>query len=287
MHDGGMAGRSWADAVARWQRAGVGKSRTTLRDELRLLKICASWDPLPVSAVDAVAIADLVDARLRAGMGQRSLNRLLEVVRAVLRSAARWRWIETAPDIVMLPTPAKRLRWLHAHEARLLLAELPPHQRVMVAFTLETGLRQSNVLQLEWSQVDLAARVAWIHADQAKGRRSIPVPLTDTAVALLKRQQGQDERYVFTYRGRPIRHIKTAWKAALKRAGIERFRWHDLRHTWASWHAQNGTPLHILQELGGWSSFSMVQNYAHLSVEHLRPHVDRFQVARQRDLCAR
>ncbi|UUZ52719.1 tyrosine-type recombinase/integrase [Massilia sp. H-1] len=55
----------------------------------------------------------------------------------------------------------------------------------------------------------------------------------------------------------------------MKRASIENFRWHDLRHTWASWHVQNGTPLHVLQELGGWESEAMVRRYAHLSASHL------------------
>lgn len=61
----------------------------------------------------------------------------------------------------------------------------------------------------------------------------------------------------------------TAWENACARAGLKEFRWHDLRHTWASWHIQDGTPLHVLQELGGWESVEMVQKYAHLSVDHL------------------
>jgi site-specific recombinase XerD len=55
----------------------------------------------------------------------------------------------------------------------------------------------------------------------------------------------------------------------LKRAGIENFRWHDLRHTWASWHRQSGTPTHELQRLGGWRSSVMVERYAHLAPDHL------------------
>lgn len=66
-----------------------------------------------------------------------------------------------------------------------------------------------------------------------------------------------------------------AWRLALQRAGIAEFRWHDLRHTWASWHAQAGTPLHVLQELGGWESAEMVRKYAHLSTVHLTEYVDR------------
>lgn len=57
---------------------------------------------------------------------------------------------------------------------------------------------------------------------------------------------------VFTYRGEPIAAANTrAWKKALIRAGIDNFRWHDLRHTWATWHRQAGTPTHELQRLGG------------------------------------
>jgi integrase len=66
-----------------------------------------------------------------------------------------------------------------------------------------------------------------------------------------------------------------AWRQALERAEIKDFRWHDLRHTWASWHVQAGTPLNVLQELGGWESVEMVRRYAHLSSEHLAGYVDR------------
>src|SRR5712691_5906708 len=82
--------------------------------------------------------------------------------------------------------------------------------------------------------------------------------------------------FVFTYEGKPVKQVSTkAWYKALARAGIEGFRWHDLRHTWASWHVQNGTPLYALQELGGWESSEMVRRYAHYSAEHLAPFADR------------
>lgn len=87
--------------------------------------------------------------------------------------------------------------------------------------------------------------------------------------------RGKHPRWVFPKAGKPVYQTSTkAWFEALKRSGIEDFCWHDLRHTWASWHVQNGTPLHVLQELGGWSSLKMVQRYAHLSGEHLRAWVD-------------
>ena len=65
------------------------------------------------------------------------------------------------------------------------------------------------------------------------------------------------------------------WEAACKRSEVSGFRFHDLRHTWASWHAMAGTPLSVLQELGGWHSHEMVQRYAHLSPEHLAAAAER------------
>ena len=86
---------------------------------------------------------------------------------------------------------------------------------------------------------------------------------------------------MFSYRGKPVTQVSTkAWYAALARAGIKDFRWHDLRHTWASWHVQSGTPLFALQELGGWESTAMVRRYAHLAADHLAPYADRLGALR-------
>jgi len=90
------------------------------------------------------------------------------------------------------------------------------------------------------------------------------------AVLVLRKQSGQHERFVFTYFGKRILKANTkAFRNALEKVGIDDCRWHDLRHTWASWHVQNDTPIHVLQELGGWSDIRMVQRYAHLAPEHL------------------
>jgi integrase len=97
--------------------------------------------------------------------------------------------------------------------------------------------------------------------------------------ARITQQQGKHDVHVFTYEGNPVKQVSTqAWYKALKRAGIESFRWHDLRHTWASWHVQNGTPLHVLQELGGWETPSMVRRYAHLAADHLAAYAGRAQI---------
>ena len=126
-----------------------------------------------------------------------------------------------------------------------------------------------------------ARKLAWVHPDQAKARRAIAVPLNAEAMALINKQIGKHATHVFSYKGSTITQVSTkAWYATLERAGIENFRWHDLRHTWASWHVQNGTPLFALQEMGGWESPEMVRRYAHLAADHLAPYAERLNALR-------
>jgi integrase len=208
---------------------------------------------------------------------QVTANRHLALIRAILRKCRdEWEWLERIPKVRLYPEPVGRICWITPEQAERLLSFLPSHQAAMARFALATGLRQRNVADLEWSQVDLKGALAWIHPDQAKARKAIGVPLNSAALSVLRTCLGQHERYVFTYRGKPIRQVNTkAWQAAVRKAGLVNFRWHDLRHTWASWHAQAGTPLNVLQELGGWASAVMVRRYAHLGVKQLREHAER------------
>ncbi|MBF0359209.1 MAG: site-specific integrase [Magnetococcales bacterium] len=203
-------------------------------------------------------------------------NRMLQIVRALMRKAEReWEWIERAPAVQLFPEPKRRIRWLFPHEAELLIRELPEYLAYITRFALATGLRESNILTLEWSQVDLSRKVAWVHADMTKNRRAIAVPLNADAVDVVSQQIGKNQKLIFTYRGRALSSANNkTWRAALKRVAIEDFRFHDLRHTWASWHVQAGTPLHVLQELGGWESAEMVRRYAHLGGQQLAGYAD-------------
>ncbi len=201
-------------------------------------------------------------------------NRLLALIRAILRrSALDWEWIDKSPVIKLYREAKRRVRYLSAEQANLLIQELPEHLADIVRFSLATGLRRSNVTKLEWSQVDMQRNVAWIHGDQAKAGKPIHVTLNATAIAVLTKQIGKNPKSVFSYKGRPIIQVNTkAWYKALKRAGIEDFRWHDLRHTWASWLTQNGVPLNVIQEMGAWESAEMVRRYAHLAPEQFAQH---------------
>ena len=158
----------------------------------------------------------------------------------------------------MLPEAPRRIRVLTKDQAQQLIAALPEHLADLTIFSLSTGLRSADAARITWPQVDLERRFAWIYPDQAKARRAIPVPLNSVALAVVMKQIGKHPERVFTYDGKPIERGSTsAWYRAIKRVGLKHFRYHDLRHVWASWHVQSGTPLFALQELAGWETERM------------------------------
>jgi integrase len=275
--------RTWNDAVVRWCHEQAHKA-TAEEDKAKLRWLDAHLGGKELDTINRDMIDRITQAKRADGCSNATVNRMLALVRSILRRCTReWEWLDRAPAIRLLKEPGRRIRYLTHEQADRLLAELPLHLREMAAFSLESGLRAANVTGLRWSAVDLDRRLAWVHPDEAKARKAIPVPLNAEAVAILQRQVGKHSDVVFTFKGRPIVQVSTAaWYKTLKRAGIENFRWHDLRHTWASWHVQGGTPLNVLQELGGWASYSMVQRYAHLAADHLAPWAERLTESRTR-----
>jgi integrase len=267
--------RIWQDAAVRYVREQSHKA--TIEDDKRQLRwldrFLAGRD---LESINRALIDTITEARRAEGCANATVNRTLALLRAVLRRCMReWEWIDRVPAIRLLKEPSRRIRFLTRDQAMVLLRELPPHLRAMAAFALSTGLRRANVTGLTWEQVDLDRRLAWVHPDQAKGRRAIGVPLNDTALAIVRAQVGKHPERVFTYEGRPVFQVSTkAWYKALERAGITNMRFHDLRHTWASWLVQAGTPLFALQEMAGWETEKMVRRYAHLAVRHLAVYAD-------------
>jgi integrase len=261
--------RSWKEAVVRWLNETSDKV-THLEDKRKLAWMHQYLGELNLDEINQDAIDKIRSVKLKE-VSKSTTNRYLALIRSILiRARDEWEWIDKVPKIRLFKESNSRERSLTFDQARRLLTELPDHQREMVLFTLATGLRQSNVLELEWSQVNIELRHAWIRGTQSKNRRPISVPLNDIALFVLRRQLGQHPERVFTFRGKPIKWANTLpWRKALKRAGITDFRWHDLRHTWATWQRQAGTPTHELQRLGGWRTSAMVERYAHLAPDHL------------------
>lgn len=225
---------------------------------------------------------------------QATKDRYLAFLRSLFRAAVNdWKWIGKSPTIKVRQKKEIRVRWLTKEEATTLIQCMPDVMKPVVMFALATGLRRSNILNLEWTQIDLQRKVAWIHPEDTKGGKAIGVALNETACRVLKMQIGKHQQYVFVHTeawhradGSPTEKVRkmrvddnTAWSTGLRRAGITNFRFHDLRHTWASWLIQAGVPLTALQEMGGWESIEMVQRYAHLAPNHLVEHARRIDEA--------
>jgi len=128
------------------------------------------------------------------------------------------------------------------------------------------------LFNLQWPNVDLERRQITISASSAKSRKSRSIPLNQTALGVLQDWNSQSHcshSYVFSNRnGDKFRDIKTAWRKLLINANIENFRWHDLRHHFASKLAMAGVDLNTIRELLGHSSYEMTMRYAHLSDLH-------------------
>jgi len=259
------------ETVVRWSNE-QGHRKSVVDDKKYLRWLNKYLHDKQLHQIDKDMVEFLKAEKLKEGVTNSTVNHTLSFIRSVLNKAKdEWEWIESTPSIKLLPVTKKRIRWITPEEAERLYKELPDHVEAMARFTLATGLREANVTGLQWEQIDMQRHCAWIHGDQAKAGKDIAVPLNNDALVVIRQQIGKHPTNVFTYKGNPIKKAnKRGWRNALKRAGIDNFRWHDLRHTWASWLVQKGCPLNALQELGGWASYDMVLRYSHLSSDHLK-----------------
>ena len=261
LHKKQAAGHTWYEAVAAWLAL---QERS---DPER--RIILAYDP------GDIPLAEITHASFNISHHKpATYRRYVNLFRAILNHAKEIGLADSVPNFPKRKPPPDRVRWITHEEWARLYAELPPHLKPPALFAVSTGLRQSNVLDLEWKRVDIDRRVTWFQATEMKNKFPHGIPLADDAVSALEAVKGQHERWCFTYSGERMEKVKGAWGRALVRAGITDFTWHDLRHTWASWHVQNGTPLEALQKLGGWEDIAMVLKYAHLAPEHLAPYAN-------------
>lgn len=266
--------RSWKEAVVRWAKEKAHKR--SLNNDLEHIRwLEPHLGDFNIAEITRDSVESIAQAKEKFGAAPGTVNKMLQVIRGILRAAKlSWEWVDDIPAIRMRPETPGVVRWITQEEAARLLKELPDHLRKMAIFSLATGLRAENVKMLKWKHVYIESRHAFVPL--TKSGKPLAVPLNDMALGVLEECRGDDETFVFVYGGHPVKQTSTkAWWGALERAEIKNFRWHDLRHTWASWHVQNGTSLHELQQLGGWSSYKMVLRYAHLSSHQLRSAADR------------
>ena len=256
----------WKEAQQRWL---TDSRKSRKRDREILAWLSPKIDEFPVSSVaDPDVIEELRKDGLAEGWSHSTVDRAMRTLRAVLKKCVAWRYLESCPPIPMYGEPEDEPRFLTPDEFQRLRQELPSHLERAARFAVFTLLRMRAQSGLTWDRVDIKGRKAWVPRSQMKAGRTFSFPLTDESIAVLKecRAAYPQGLHVFQYEGKPIDNFNTAaFRKASERAGLPGLRWHDLRHTGASWAVQNGVTLPELMVLGDWKSYRMVLRYAHLA----------------------
>jgi integrase len=207
-----------------------------------------------------------------------TVNREMSTLRHMLNKAVEWGMLEASPftkgSRLMLKENNHRLRFLTEAEIEALLKECSPHLRPIVETALLTGMRRGELLGLKWEQI----RNGFIYLTETKSGKARQIPINDRLAEVfreLRRDNQLKSAYVFCGPdGKRFLEVKRSFALACKKAGIEAFRFHDLRHTFASQLVMRGASLKAVQELLGHASLAMTMRYAHLSHEHLKDSVN-------------
>lgn len=247
--------------------------------------------------------------RLKGGKKRRTVNRDLDDVRGVLSKAKEWGFLEANPLAGVKKVKTDRVgvvRFLTSEEEDRLFEQLgaretklreardranewrkvrgyalfpalhnqvyADHLMPMVIVSLNTGMRQGELFDLQWSDVDLSFKRLTIRGEKAKSHQTRHIPLNKSCLQALSSWRDQcpdDVDLVFPGKdGERFDTVKSAWKKLMKDAKVNRFRWHDMRHTFASRLVMKGVDLNTVRELLGHADMQMTLRYAHLAPEH-------------------
>jgi len=211
----------------------------------------------------------------------RTINYELALLSHAFTIAIReWEWVSENPvkKVTREKVHNQMERWLTSEEEGRLLSSSPEWLRDIILYAIHTGFRLSEVLELRWNQFDLSRRTVTISEQKNGGVDTLPLNETVMNI-LMKKAKGRVDgtELVFpSLAGTRIsnRNLFRAFSGALERAKVEGFRFHDLRHTFATRLVQNGVDLYAVQKLGRWKNTSMIMRYAHHYPESLRPGIE-------------
>ncbi len=245
--------------------------------------MCGAKHLLPVfgqcmlADIGPSSISEYKVKRREEGASAQTVNLELSLMSHVFTIAMKeWEWVKEHP-VKMVARERKdrpKERWLTLEEEGRLLKESPPWLQDIITFAIHTGFRQSEILDLKWSQVDMGRRTITIMEQKNRGVDTLPVD--ETVVKILTRRKSpacQGTSYVFPNGNDnrlDNRNLLRAFYSAMAKAEIKNFRFHDLRHTFATRLVQSGVDLYTVQKLGRWKDAAMVMRYAHHNPESLR-----------------
>lgn len=213
--------------------------------------------------------------RLEQQIAPGSITTELAVLSACYTLAIQWGRAHTNPvqGVRRYRNTSRPAQLLSAEDEATLLAQCTPALRALVLLALHTGLREGELIGLQWRQVGLRHRLLSIEAGRAKNHKARTIPLDHAALTLLEglyANQARDTLVLLNQHARPWRAPVKALRAAMLACGLMPCRFHDLRHTFASRLIQAGADLRAVQELLGHSSLAMTSRYAHLAPDQTR-----------------
>jgi len=227
---------------------------------------------MPASKLSTDDIRGLIREKQAEGLANATINRILAILRAALRTAAKAEppKILKVPRIQKLPEAAPRAGFFEERQYHALLRALPDHLKPVLAFGYWTGCRKSEILGLRWNQVDLEQGVVRLRAGETKSGEGRVIPLAPELLEILRlhRQTAGESEYVFTYNGAPFRDFRDGWEAGCKAAGLWDAKtnrpmrlFHDLRRTAVRNLVRAGVPERVAQEISGHKTRSVFERY--------------------------
>ena len=251
------------------------------RDKSLSAHLLRYFESLMLSELSPKLVSRYKVSRRQEGAKPKTINNELVLMNHALNLCVKdWEWLRVNPiDKVSKEKVNNKIdRWLRPDEEMRLLASSNRWLAEIIVFAMSTGLRQSEILDLKRDQVDLFKKTLYI-AEQKNKEKDV-LPLNGKAMQVLKARASVrqlHDGYVFLNQngGRiNARNLIRAFRNACNKAEVKRFRFHDLRHTFATRLVQAGVDLYTVQKLGRWKSITMVERYAHHCPESLRPGVE-------------
>ncbi len=254
-------------------------------DALKRLRFCfGHWWKRPLTDITEGMVELHRAKERRRGISPATINRDIGRLSSVLTRAVKFKHLDAHPLIDLQPLKLDKahvVRYLSEDEDKRLRAALdnaPDYVRTMVLVSLNTGLRRKELFTLSWPAVDLKRRQLTVVGSLSKTGQTRHVPLNRKVVETLREwrdKTGGDGLLFRSHTGARFNNTQRSWANLLDDAGISGFRWHDLRHDFASKLVMRGVDLYTVSRLLGHSSVELTKRYAHLAPDHLADAVAR------------
>lgn len=279
---------TYSDFLSGFYEPWVVANRRTGRETIKMLK--SNFTFLFQNPIEGLSVLELEQwrtGRIADGMKAASLNRVIVALKASINWAVEHEIIKENPIAKLRPLREddsdKKVRYLLPEERERLYGELnkrADHLKPMVILSLNTGIRRGSLFQLLWSDIDFQEGILSVPALAEKTGKLVHIPMNAEVKKILEawrnQTRGKDSELVFPSpkTGGEMDNCKKAWEKLLQDAEIQNFRWHDMRHDFASQLVMSGVDLNTVRELMGHADMKMTLRYAHLAPQIKRAAVE-------------